>query len=53
MGEDYKVDTRTTEKLSSRVPLPAPAASELAFELGATEANDVPALQTSSVPDPA
>ena len=34
MGEDYNVDTRTTEKLSSRIPLPASAASELTFKLG-------------------
>lgn len=40
MGEDYKVDTRTTEKLSSRVPLPASAASELAFKLGVVEPSD-------------
>jgi superfamily II DNA or RNA helicase len=37
MGEDYKVDTRTTEKLSTRVPLPASAASELTFKLSVTE----------------
>jgi len=37
MGEDYKVDTRTTEKLSSRIPLPASAASELAFKLSVLE----------------
>lgn len=34
MGEDYKVDVRATEKLANRVPFPAAAASELAFELG-------------------
>lgn len=33
MGEDYTVDVRTTEKLASRVPFPAEAASELAFHL--------------------
>ena len=38
MGEDYKVDTRTTEKLSSRIPLPAAAASELAFKLESGDA---------------
>lgn len=37
MGEDYKVDARTTEKLSSRIPLPASAANELAFKLGVGE----------------
>ena len=40
MGEDYKVDTRTTENLSCRIPLPASAASELAFKLGVMEAFD-------------
>jgi ERCC4-related helicase len=34
MGEDYKIDTRTTEKLANRIPLPGSAAAELAFELG-------------------
>lgn len=34
MGEDYKVDVRTTEKLANRIPFPAEAAGELAFELG-------------------
>jgi superfamily II DNA/RNA helicase len=38
MGEDYKVDTRSTEKLSGRVPLPFAAATELAFKLGVTDA---------------
>jgi ERCC4-related helicase len=37
MGEDYKVDTRTTEKLASRIPLPAFAAAELTFRLGVVE----------------
>lgn len=45
MGEDYKVDTRTTEKISSRVPLPAAAAGELAFKLGVAETNDPLELQ--------
>ena len=39
MGEDYKVDTRTTERIAGRVPLPASAASELAFKLGVTGAD--------------
>ncbi len=34
MGEDYKVDVRTTEKLASRIPFPEEAARELAFDLG-------------------
>ena len=33
MGEDYKVDARTTEKLANRIPFPASAANELAFQL--------------------
>ena len=36
MGEDYKVDVRTTEKLASRIPFPADAATELAFKLNLT-----------------
>ncbi len=34
MGEDYKVDARTTEKLAERIPFPEAAANELAFQLG-------------------
>lgn len=33
MGEQFKVDARTTEKLAHRVPLPASLAQELAFRL--------------------
>jgi hypothetical protein len=33
MGEKYKVDARTTEKLSERVPFPDSAAEGLVFEL--------------------
>ncbi len=33
MGEDYKVDARTTERLAERVPFPEAAANELAFQL--------------------
>lgn len=33
MGENYKVDAHTTEKLAERVPLPEAAAIELAFRL--------------------
>jgi hypothetical protein len=35
----FKVDTRTTEKLSIRIPLPVSAASELAFKLGVYSEN--------------
>ena len=38
MGEDYKVDIRTTEKLATRIPLPAAAASALTFRLNVVEA---------------
>ena len=34
MGEDYKIDVRTTEKLANRIPFPAGAAGELVFNLG-------------------
>ncbi|MDP6721774.1 MAG: C-terminal helicase domain-containing protein, partial [Pirellulaceae bacterium] len=34
MGDDYKVDVRTTEKLANRIPFPSSAANELAFQLG-------------------
>jgi len=33
MGENYKVDARTTEKLAERLPFPEEAASELIFRL--------------------
>jgi ERCC4-related helicase len=33
MGEQFKVDTRSTERLAERVPLPASLAQELAFRL--------------------
>ncbi|MBI3462526.1 MAG: SWF/SNF helicase family protein [Planctomycetes bacterium] len=33
MGEQFKVDARTTENLAHRVPLPASLAQELAFRL--------------------
>jgi len=37
MGEDYKIDVRTTEKIANRVPFPVEAANELAFQLGVVE----------------
>jgi ERCC4-related helicase len=40
MGEDFKVDTRTTEKLANRIPLPASAATELTFKLSVKESED-------------
>ena len=33
MGEQFKVDARTTDKLAERVPLPAKLAQDLAFRL--------------------
>ncbi len=33
MGESYRIDARTTEKLANRIPFPESAASELAFRL--------------------
>jgi len=35
MGENYKVDAKTTERLSERIPFPESAARQLAFRLGA------------------
>jgi superfamily II DNA/RNA helicase len=37
MGEHYKVDARSTEKLANRVPFPESAATELAFRLSVLE----------------
>ena len=45
MGEDYKVDMRTTEKLANRIAFPASAAAELAFKLGVVR-------EVDSEPDP-
>lgn len=33
MGEKFKVDARSTEKLARRIPLPESVAEELAFRL--------------------
>jgi hypothetical protein len=33
MGENYRLDLQSTEKLAERVPLPESAASALAFDL--------------------
>lgn len=33
IGEDYKVDARTTDKLADRIAFPVDAANELAFKL--------------------
>ena len=37
MGEKYKLDAKTTEKLASRVPFPEEAAEELMFNLSISE----------------
>jgi len=39
MGDDYKVDLRTTDKLAERIPFPATAANDLAFQLHVPEAS--------------
>ena len=39
-GEDYRVDTRSTERLAARIPLPIGAAYELTFHLGPAPADD-------------
>lgn len=41
MGENYKIDVRTTEKLADRVPFPIAGAEELAFDLRVAS-NDMP-----------
>ena len=33
MGENYKVDTKATDKISERIPLPEYLAEQLAFKL--------------------
>ena len=33
MGEDYRIDAKTTDKLANRIPFPNAAAHELAFKL--------------------
>jgi hypothetical protein len=37
MGEEFKVDARTTEALARRIPLPATIASDLSFRLEVKE----------------
>jgi len=32
MGESYKVDANTTEKLAARIPFPEAAANDLTFD---------------------
>lgn len=39
MGEKYKLDAKTTEKLASRIPFPEEAAEELMFNLSVREAS--------------
>jgi hypothetical protein len=34
MGDTYKTDVRTTEKLAARLPFPENAARSLTFDLG-------------------
>lgn len=37
MGEKYKLDAKTTEKLASRIPFPGEAAEELMFNLAVSD----------------
>ena len=37
MGESFRTDARSTERLADRVPLPEALARELAFRLEATD----------------
>ena len=37
MGETYKVDARTTDKLAERLPFPISAAEELSFDLSVVQ----------------
>ncbi|TVM03806.1 MAG: hypothetical protein CV087_03625 [Candidatus Brocadia sp. WS118] len=39
MGEKYKLDAKTTEKLASRIPFPGEAAEELMFNLAVLDKN--------------
>ncbi|KAA1258197.1 ATP-dependent helicase HepA [Rubripirellula obstinata] len=41
MGEEYRVDARSTDKLSERIPFPLIAAQELAFRLEAESATSL------------
>ncbi len=42
MGESFKTDARSTDRLAERVPLPESLARELAFRLEATECGAFP-----------
>jgi hypothetical protein len=41
MAVDYKVGFHTTDKLADRIPFPAEAAAELAFQLGVADAHSI------------
>ena len=43
MGESFKTDARSTDRLAERVPLPESLARELAFRLEATDCEASPA----------
>ncbi len=34
LGEDYKVDARSTDRIADRIPFPVNAANELSLQLG-------------------
>jgi hypothetical protein len=45
MGEQFKVDARTTEKLAERVPFPESRALNLAFRLEVPKSGASPAAK--------
>ncbi len=49
MGEDYKNDLRTTEKLAERIPFPETAAHSLAFRLEATRGSVIECKEKGSL----
>jgi hypothetical protein len=51
MGEQFKVDARTTGKLARRVPLPASLANALAFRLEAKQGNRPPTIADARLQD--
>lgn len=42
MGEDYKIDAKTTDRLAERIPLPESAARQLAFRLEVVKREEYP-----------
>ena len=52
MGESFKTDARSTDRLAERVPLPESRARELAFRLEATDCGASPTQAKSCLPEP-